>query len=100
MSNRKTEILDKVREIVLNHLQGYSVKVFLFGSRARGDARKTSDIDIAILPDKPLPPHVLSTLREALFESTIPYQVEIVDLSYSDPTFKANVMKDAILWTV
>ncbi len=39
------EILNKIKEIV----KGYSYNFKLFGSRARGNYKKNSDIDIAIL---------------------------------------------------
>lgn len=40
----KQQVLDEIRELA----QKYQIKkVILFGSRARGDYRKTSDIDLA-----------------------------------------------------
>lgn len=73
--------LDAAREIVLEVLAGQPADVFLFGSWARGDPRRTSDIDIAVLPRGRLPPGLLSRVREALEESTIPYPVDVVDLA-------------------
>jgi len=40
--------LKEARRIVLDKLRGVPARVFLFGSRARGDTRRASDIDIAI----------------------------------------------------
>jgi predicted nucleotidyltransferase len=41
----KTRVLDEIRDLA----QKYDVKkVILFGSRARGDFKRTSDIDIAV----------------------------------------------------
>ncbi len=45
---------------------GRRARVFLFGSWARGDARRYSDIDVAILPAEPLPAGFLLDLQEAL----------------------------------
>lgn len=41
------EILNKIKEII----KGYEYNFKLFGSRARGDYKKNSDIDIAIFRD-------------------------------------------------
>jgi len=99
MSNTQTnKYLAKVRQIILTKLENYNVQVYLFGSRARGDAQITSDVDVAILPNEPLPIGLLSDLRESLFESNIPYQVDLVDLSSSDENFKQRVLKEGIIW--
>ncbi|MFQ6017240.1 MAG: nucleotidyltransferase family protein [Kiloniellaceae bacterium] len=90
--------LDRVRRIVLDALAGYAVKVYLFGSRASGPARRTSDVDVAVDPHEPLPPRVLADLREALEESTIPYFVDVVDLSTVDADFRRHVLSEAVPW--
>lgn len=87
-----------VRAIVLRALAGLEVRVFLFGSRASGAAHITSDIDVAILPLRPLPPGVLAALREALEESTVPQTVDLVDLSETDPAFRARVLAEGVEW--
>ena len=39
----------KIKNIILNHLKGYDpIKVGIFGSYARGDNKKGSDIDILV----------------------------------------------------
>ncbi|MBL8491624.1 MAG: nucleotidyltransferase domain-containing protein [Rhodocyclaceae bacterium] len=47
-------------------LAPYAARLILFGSRARGDAHGTSDIDIAVAAKVPIPRHVLATARECL----------------------------------
>jgi uncharacterized protein len=81
------------RELGLQH-----ARLYLFGSRARGDAGRASDIDIAILPDTPLEPGTLARIRDALEESTIPYEVEVIDLSSVDEPFRRKVLAEAIAW--
>jgi predicted nucleotidyltransferase len=61
--DHSTIYLTQVRQIVLDQLKGYSVQVYLFGSRARGEAGARSDIDVGIWPTEPLPPWVLSEVR-------------------------------------
>jgi len=94
----KDEDLVEVRRIVLEGLRGRRARVYLFGSRARGLAGRTSDIDVAILPLDPLPPGTLSAIREALEESRVLYSVDVVDLSYADPAFRERVLKEGVLW--
>jgi predicted nucleotidyltransferase len=73
-------------------------RLYLFGSRARGDAARASDIDIAILPDAPLEPGTMARIRDALEESTIPYEVEVIHLSSVDERFLRTVLAEAIAW--
>lgn len=93
--------LDEVQRIVLRGLQGYRVRVYLFGSRARGQEGAFSDIDVAVLPLEldVLPEGLLSTIRESLDESHVPYTVDLVDLSQSDPAFCARVLQEGVLWS-
>jgi len=46
------DALAEVRHLVLEYLRPWQVRVWLFGSRARGDASPGSDIDIALLPEE------------------------------------------------
>lgn len=88
----------QARAIVLRALAGREVRVFLFGSRARGEAHPASDIDIGVLPEEPLPRGLLAELREALEESAIPQTVDLVDLSEADPGFRARVLAEGVEW--
>ncbi|HCU24536.1 MAG TPA: nucleotidyltransferase domain-containing protein [Deltaproteobacteria bacterium] len=90
--------LDEVRSILFNSLPKHSVRIYLFGSWARGKAQRISDIDVGIWPLQALPPAQLSRLREQFEESHIPYPVEIVDLSTVSPEFRERVLKEGILW--
>lgn len=91
--------LAQVRQIILDKLNGYTVQIYLFGSQAQGTARLTSDIDVAIWPQESLPPNLLAEIREALFESTIPVAVDLVDLSQVDNNFQQRILQEAIVWT-
>jgi predicted nucleotidyltransferase len=91
--------LAEVRRIVQAGLQRHQARVYLFGSWAKGSATKTSDIDVAVLPSRPLPDGVLSTIREALEESQVLYPVDLVDLSEASPQFRERVLQEGILWS-
>lgn len=93
------DVLAEVHRIVTKVL-GRHVAVYLFGSWARGQATRASDIDIAIQPSRPLPPGALAELREQLEESRIPYRVEVVDLTQVAPSFRNRVLQEGIPWNV
>lgn len=85
--------------MVLEAVRPYGADVWLFGSRARGDARPVSDIDVAIRsPRGALPRPVMSELRERLFESHVPWTVDVVDLATVDERFRERVLSEAVRW--
>jgi predicted nucleotidyltransferase len=90
--------IDLLKQMVLDYANNYPVRIYLIGSRARNDARKTSDVDIAILPLEPLPKNFIIQLRDILEESTIPYAVDIVDLSQCTEEQKKKFLNKAIIW--
>jgi predicted nucleotidyltransferase len=92
--------LDRVREIVARRLAGHAVDVYLFGSWARGEARRTSDIDVALLPREDLAASLVTKLREDLDESSVPYEVDVVDLRETTDEFRARVLREGVRWTV
>lgn len=88
----KEQMLDKIKKY-LPH-----TKVYLFGSRARGDCLPESDIDIALDNGKKIDTRILSEIREEIEESLIPYTVDIVDLHAVSSDFKESVKKEGVLW--
>ena len=90
--------LEEVKRLLHQGLKGHRVRVYFFGSRAKGCAHRYSDIDVAVLPREPLPPGTLSTIREALEESHVPYKVDLVDLSVADPEFRKRVIEEGVVW--
>ncbi len=90
--------VDAAMRIAACELGTQRARLYLFGSRARGDAAGGSDIDIAILPEAPLEPDTLARIRDALEESTIPYEVDVIDLSRVDEALRRKVLAEAIPW--
>lgn len=72
--------------------------MWLFGSCARGAVRRHSDIDIAILPRDHLPIGFFGALEAKIEESTIPYDVDLVDLRHADPTLIDEVRREGVKW--
>jgi len=94
----QAEILDMVRELVLRELSKADVRVYLFGSWARGKQKRASDIDIAIDHDGALTADLIMNIREVLEESLVPYRVDVVDLAKAGPILAAKVRKEGIIW--
>ena len=76
--------------IVRDILQRYvpDREVWAFGSRAKWTAKEFSDLDIAIVGDKPLSIALTADLREAFQESALPFKVDIVDWANITPSFR------------
>ena len=91
--------LQEVRRIVLRLLEGRQARVFLFGSWARGEACRVSDIDVAILPAEPLPPGLVSDIEEALENSLSLYPVDLVDLTSVSEDFRRRALAEGLSWT-
>ena len=72
-------LVEEIKSIVLQSIGTMRCDVFLFGSRADGTARPTSDVGLQA--DAPIAPSILQGIRDALEQSNIPLKVDIVDLS-------------------
>ena len=91
--------LDNLQRLFADYLaQHPGVDLYLFGSRARGEAGRYSDIDVGLLSAKPLAPNLVSDLKAIAAKSHIPYEVDVVDLASVNEAFKTSAMKGAILW--
>lgn len=72
----------------------------LFGSRARGDERRVSDIDLALIAPQPIALADLALLREALDESHIPFRVDVVDYASAPTKLRVAIDREGIPWPV
>ena len=72
-------------------------KFYIFGSRAKGNYKEYSDIDIAVkLGKETLSANVLGKILIEFSDSTLPYEVDVVDLNAIDDKFK-NLIKDSLI---
>ena len=85
---KKTETEKEIKKIIFHFLNPLEYKVFIFGSRASGKAKKFSDYDVGIKGEKAIPGHIKVMIEEALEESDIPQKVDIVDFSLLSSNFK------------
>jgi len=98
MTTTRDKYLEQIKEIVLGHLRGRDVAVYLFGSHAAGTSRRFSDVDVAVDAKSPIPASVWVALSEALEDSTVPWHVDLVDLGQADPEFRRRVISEGIAW--
>ena len=87
--------LAMVREILLRHVP--NARVYVFGSRATGRAKKFSDLDLCLQSDRPLGLDVMSALAEDFSESDLPWKVDIVDWATIKPEFRKIIDQDKIV---
>lgn len=66
--------------------------VYAFGSRAGGTARPDSDLDLAVLTDRPLDPLARFDAQEAL-AAALGLDVDLVDLQAASTVMRAEVLR-------
>ena len=84
----------KYLKIILKILSKYPYKFYVFGSRARGDHRKLSDLDLCYYENIPL--NIISHIREDFEESNLPYTVDLVNWNTCDTNFQTLIKPDLI----
>ena len=90
--------LEKIRALALESFEGETVSIYLFGSWARGTMRHGSDVDLAIEGGGKDVAKKIAGLREELEESTIPYRVDVVDMSRAAEALCEEIRREGILW--
>jgi predicted nucleotidyltransferase len=98
MNATRVRALEELRRMVLAALGDHDAEVWLFGSCAREETRQHSDIDIGILPRDTLSDGFFASLAADIEESTIPYDVDLVDLRHTDPALIEEVRREGVKW--
>lgn len=84
-----------VRRILQKHVPQYAV--WAFGSRAKWSAKEYSDLDLAVITDKPLPLSIRAALDEDFSESDLPWKVDVVDWASTNASFQKIIEKDKVV---
>jgi len=92
-----TGTLQKTKDIVLKALGDQDVQIYLFGSWARHEQKKSSDIDIAIEGKVDISA-LVRNVREQLEDSTIPFRFDVVDMGFASEILKQRIRREGILW--
>ena len=92
--SRENEQKWKIKlENIVNELKKHNPKkIFLFGSRARGDYRKNSDIDIAV--DLDLSFRDKRKLKEKIDIISGIYSVDLIFLNNVEENFRNKILKE------
>jgi uncharacterized protein len=98
MNPTRRQALEELRQMVLDALGEHDAAVWLFGSCASYNVCHPDDIDIAILPRGDFPPSFFADFVAEFEESTIPYDLDLIDLRDADPALRDDVLWTGIRW--
>lgn len=89
-----------IHSVLVHPLQMAGATVWIFGSRARGDHKKFSDLDVLyeMKSGYVLPAGFLSKIKEQLEESNLAVKVDVVDIADLAESYRANVLRDRAAW--
>jgi|UPI000120E3CB Predicted nucleotidyltransferases len=90
-----SEHLAIVQDILQSHIP--DLEVWIFGSRATGKAKNTSDLDIAIIANDPIDMMLLANIKDTFSESNLPFKVDIVDYGNVSPEFRKLITKEKLV---
>lgn len=96
MKTLSTETKDKIVRLITALLP--DVKIYLFGSRARGTNDEWSDIDLALDAGKKLPLTAVDEVGSVLAETNLPYKIDVVDFYRMSELMQEKVKTEGILW--
>ena len=93
---KKLSALKKLKPKIIEILKGYNIKkASIFGSYARGEQKKDSDIDIIIEPSKNLSLFGLTEIKIDM-EEKLKNKVDLLTYNSIHPLIKRYVKKDEI----
>ena len=84
-----------VRRILHCHVPEHDV--WAFGSRAKGGAKLYSDLDLAVITERPLPLDVSAALAEGFSESDLPWKVDVVDWATTGESFRKIITAEKVM---
>jgi len=84
-----------VRHILRLHVPNFAV--WAFGSRAKWTAKPHSDLDLAVITEKPLPLSVSASLSDDFSESNLPWKVDVVDWATTSASFREIIARDKVI---
>jgi predicted nucleotidyltransferase len=85
-----------LKQVVKTYATDQPYQVYVFGSRATGKAKRYSDIDLALIGQKPVPIRILSSLHEALENSRLPYVVDVVDFQTASQQLREQISTQGV----
>ena len=91
---------DKTRDKIISVIHALlpEVKIYLYGSRARGTASEWSDIDLALDAGKPLNYRDVYEVSDVMKALNTPYKIDLVDLYAVSDLMREEILRDKIVW--
>jgi len=90
------QYINQIGGVIRSYLPSSEYRLMLFGSRARGTARRWSDVDIGIEGRTRVPLRIMAKIQGALEESDIPYRVDVIDMHTAQKKFREHVHSSSI----
>jgi predicted nucleotidyltransferase len=88
--------IDSIKSAIIKVLKRYPIsRASIFGSFARNEANKDSDIDLLIESNKPITLFDILSLEKELSEVTS-RKIDIVEFSAIKSSIRENILKEAI----
>lgn len=88
--------LETVQRILRVHFEG--LKVYAYGPRVTGvDLTPESDLNVAIVSEKPISFEEMVAVEKAFFESKLPFRLDIVDWAKLPENMQKNIKKEHIV---
>lgn len=88
----RPDLLRLVQDILQRHVPDREVRAF--GSRAKGTARPSSDLDLVVMGDEPLPLAVYAALLDDFEQSDLPWRVDVVDWATTAESFRRIIEQE------
>lgn len=87
-----------LEDLLINPLKNKGAELWVFGSRARGDHRQFSDIDILVRfkPGCQVMDGELFRIKDDLIESNLPIKVDLVLEHELAETYRSQILKEMV----
>ena len=91
VSHLASQVAGVVREVM-----GPTTRVLWYGSWVRGTAVLRSDVDLAIVGDRRVPPSVMARLRERIDELPTLRKIDLVDTSAVGEAMGQRILSEGV----
>ena len=99
MARADSEIKHKEKIVAIVHIFLPGAKVYLFGSYARGDNMRDSDVDIAIDAGKKISLLVLSQIASMIDTLNLRQETDVSDFVRLPQGMQDDILREGIEWT-
>ena len=80
-------------EVIKARLPDRHWHVWLFGSQAKGSASRLSDVDIAIVGDRPVPWKTMAIIKLKTSEIPTLRSIDVIDICSTDQQFSNEILE-------